>query len=192
VIFSIYVWVIVSNCAGERNPSVECRRRRLKKTSMYSKTSVLSSPFDGKDRPWMIHDSSMPHATQLGSIAGTGTAPLNGRARRSLGKQPPGSRSRRSASCSSRSLPVGRCPLSLCAMSSDPPRTRLPRRLPLVTSANRMGPGMRPLAGVGSASRHPRGVIADVDSSRAVAVTCGRVHPGVEGRGATWGAIYHW
>jgi hypothetical protein len=50
VIFSVSVWVIVSNCSGERNPSVECRRRRLKKTSMYSKTSVPSSAFDGQER----------------------------------------------------------------------------------------------------------------------------------------------
>jgi hypothetical protein len=32
---------------------VECRRRRLKKTSMYSKTSVRSSAFEGQLRPWM-------------------------------------------------------------------------------------------------------------------------------------------
>jgi hypothetical protein len=32
---------------------VECRRRRLKKTSMYSKTSVPSSAFEGQLRPWM-------------------------------------------------------------------------------------------------------------------------------------------
>jgi hypothetical protein len=32
---------------------VECRRRRLKKISMYSKTSVRSSAFEGHERPWM-------------------------------------------------------------------------------------------------------------------------------------------
>jgi hypothetical protein len=53
MIFSIFVGLIVSNCAGERKPSVECRRRRLKKTSMYSKTSVRSSAFEGQLRPWM-------------------------------------------------------------------------------------------------------------------------------------------
>jgi hypothetical protein len=43
----------VSWSAGESMPSVECRRRRLKKTSMYSKTSVRSSAFEGQVRPWM-------------------------------------------------------------------------------------------------------------------------------------------
>ena len=32
---------------------MECRRRRLKKTSMYSKTSVRSSALVGQERPWM-------------------------------------------------------------------------------------------------------------------------------------------
>ena len=32
---------------------MECRRRRLKKTSMYSKTSVRSSALVGHGRPWM-------------------------------------------------------------------------------------------------------------------------------------------
>jgi hypothetical protein len=52
-IFSVSVCCVLSNCAGERNPSVECRRRRLKKTSMYSKTSVRSSALVGHERPWM-------------------------------------------------------------------------------------------------------------------------------------------
>src|SRR3954463_16690620 len=38
---------------GESIPRVEWRRRRLKKISMYSKTSVRSSAFDGQERPWM-------------------------------------------------------------------------------------------------------------------------------------------
>lgn len=47
----MFVGVIASNCAGERRPSVECRGRRLKETSMYSKTSLGSSALDGQLRP---------------------------------------------------------------------------------------------------------------------------------------------
>jgi hypothetical protein len=45
--------VFSSKSAGEGIPSVECRRRRLKKTSMYSKTSLRSSALVGHERPWM-------------------------------------------------------------------------------------------------------------------------------------------
>ena len=60
--------VLCSESAGESIPSVECRRRRLKKTSMYSKTSVRSSALVGHERPWIssvLIDAKKLSATAL-------------------------------------------------------------------------------------------------------------------------------
>src|SRR3954453_19031001 len=59
---------------GESIPRVEWRRRRLKKISMYSKTSVLSSAFDGHERPWM--SSFLSVAKKLSATALSKQSPL--------------------------------------------------------------------------------------------------------------------